>query len=220
MNNVIHEAAANFLDEIEINAERNGAVYSKDIEIKQVDDNSFAVVVSEHKEKVSNLGSALMDYQAIIPQAKSIEAILRKNGPFPSSLLPYRHDSKEFRLVYRKVSAAEFDLINNRLMDGGFDKTKRDLLNSKVPSSKLLSQNAVDNSEWADLMAWEDLAFNTIRSELGLRTEKVPIWMPAVENFRNGDMLPFEKEPLKMMKEERLKEDEKSFDRFQKAILK
>jgi len=220
MNNVIHRVAEDFRDEVRANAKNEDVVYKDDISLKQIDQNTFAVVVSEHKEKIKNLGSALIQYLPLTANAKGLASILSKYGPYPVSLLPYRHNPQEFRLVYKKVSVKEADLINTTLYAEGFRKVREALTNAKVPSSKILSQGAFENSEWAEEMAWEDLAFNTIRSELGMRTQKVPVWKPAIESFRAGDLLPYREESDKMQSEEKMQEDSSSFDRFQKAILR
>lgn len=221
MNNVIHDVADEFKERIEKNAKTVNAVYSDSIELRQVDENSFAVLVSEQKERLSNLGSALVYYQPLSPLSKGLGAILQRFGPYPASLLPYRHGSTEFRLVYKRVSPKEYDLINQTLYAEGFRKVRQALMSAKVPMSKILSENEMLNSDWAEAMAWEDLAFNTIREELGMRTKKKPVWLPAIGEFRSGDLMPDASEPDKIQTEQVVSKDlVSSLDRFQRAVLK
>jgi hypothetical protein len=69
-------------------------------------------------------------------------------------------------------------------VSSNFNAIRNDLINSGIEKSRL-SSGSVDEKT----LVLEDMVWNTIRKELGLRQQRIPVWIPAIEKYLSGGIL-------------------------------
>lgn len=178
-------------DRIVDNAKKHDATYADDILLTRIDDNEYVIRVEEKTTVISKLDMAVFNYKSMNKNLISspILAILSGNGPYHKSCLPLS-PGKDFGIFFRKISPKEYANIFSEenlthFISSVFPIIKKALLGLQVPSSRILDPNKID----INTLVYEDIAFNTIRKEFGLRANKVPIWLPVIEDFRDGTIL-------------------------------
>lgn len=230
---VLGKVAQGFAEAVQENADRQNESYADHVQVNRVRDGQvmFLVRVDQRSRAITTSPELAVYYYVPISPISSTQAIigaLKANEPYVRGYLPYRAD-RSFRLVFRKVSEDERVEIESR-NQAGFANLKRHLLAVSDDPSRVLEPGDIPE----ETQVVEDYVWRVVRQELGLREQKVPVWVPAIHDFRTGKVL---KEALNDSAIERILIDGKfdglgdSFDsdettmirnleRFQEYILK
>ena len=190
------EAATAFKKAVEEKANRTGQDYAKDIHLRKVQGNMHTLVVMVDEQAVNLEDTQPTDVFIYEPVARvmkqsPISSILKKHGPYPRALLPYRVDRRYFKLTFKTVTPKEFETIRARVQDR-FKAIVGQLEKAGALPAQLLLPGQADPG----LQVVEDLVFRTVRRELGMRTKRQPVWIPSMREFINGN--------LKFLTDERL----------------
>jgi hypothetical protein len=177
---------------IEIQKPKNLKRYLQSLELRA---QAFKGAVDEKSLSLENTQPTdVFIYEPVAKMMMSspISGILQKNGPYPRALLPYKVDRRYFKLTFKTVTAREFETINLRIQQK-FQAIQAQLVEAGALPAQLLAPGTADPS----MQVVEDLVFRTVRRELGMRTKRVPVWIPSIKEFLDGKLDFLENDQLK-----------------------
>lgn len=180
---ILFKAASSFKERIESEAKNQKQSYGDDLIISNIAGaNEIVVHVKESFEKLGNISDAVYYYRPLNYQVQMspLYVLLNQFAPYPKEYLPIQ-PGKDFRLIFRRVSLDELEVVMKNLSEA-FPHIISSLHKLGISDSVILSHSKIDEMT----LVQEDLWFNVLRKELGIRTERIPIWTKAIEDFRKG----------------------------------
>jgi hypothetical protein len=205
----VFDIASSFKKEIEEEATRNNQSYADELMVSKINGtNDFVVHVSPSFKQIGSISNAAYYYHPINEKVRvsPLNALLGQFAPYPKELLPMQ-PGRDFRLIFRKVTSGELETLLANL-NNFLPQIIESLRKLGVSNSSILDQSKIEDTT----LVQEDLWFNVLRKELGIKTEKIPIWTQAIDDFRKGLFL---KDALK----EKLSSKEIEVSEVGKSIL-
>lgn len=220
---VIRELAQDFSEEINLVADSYSAgVYQNE--------SGCVVKVDEVIHKVAESSEfAVYLYQPmnLIGESSPFWNVLKLYQPFVSDFVPLMPDLN-IRLVSRDVSEEEFLYVQDK------NSQETGIISSYLNQYDEISNRRLNVGELpVETQVTKDLVWSVLRQEQGIRTQRVPVWLPAIRSFRKAKAL---RDLMRSGKFDRVLVDadfsrlivqmesdsipEKEYDRFQKVILK